>query len=188
MTTHKLETASAMILALVCVVAPSKQCAADYDLLVQEAYRRGESDAKKQLDDFFKGAEVERLRKAKAGEPAATSDQQREALKGIKFMIYNRAATNGICAAQAFKISGSPDAAWGAFKQCVEKRNAEMLKFVKLGDYASLPANRSDINCELRGRDFGNERRFPPFDFVQDGLGPALLDFEVVNSCLLTGR
>jgi hypothetical protein len=61
-----------------------------------------------------------------------------------------------------------------------------MAKFLKLGKYPSLPNSKED--CELKGRDFDYERRFPLFEFLRVGLGPPVYDFEVVNDCLLARR
>ncbi len=157
------------------------------DPLIQKAYQLGESEAKKQLNLFFEHAEIEKKRKENEGEPPATAKQASDALEAVKFLIYNRAATNGICAANALEVS-SKLAAKDSMHECIEARNAAMEKFIKLGDYRTLPSDRSRNNCELLGRDFDNERRFPPFEFLKVGLGPPLFNFEVVNDCLMSDR
>jgi hypothetical protein len=85
---------------LLLVVMPQSK-AESLDDRARKAYQLGESDAKQQLEAFVEASRVEKKRKEAAGEPPASAKTAKDAFESIRFLIYNRAATNGICFAAA---------------------------------------------------------------------------------------
>ena len=51
-------------------------------------------------------------------------------------------------------------------------------------DYASVVLRRT-AKCELKARMFEAEIEFPPFEFLKTS-GTGLMDFKVMNACLLS--
>ena len=93
-----------------------------------------------------------------------------------------------MCAEQA----GLPIEDENAFKRdwnnCVREKASEVLKFTKLAEYVgSLPPSKS-AHCEMKSRDYKNEMRFPPFDFLRSDGEPelTLFDHKALNDCLLS--
>lgn len=170
------------MLAAVSFVALEDRALADDDayrnkFVSTQAYLSWEAKAKRELDGLLEHAKLEKRRKEKAGDVPLTAEQERTGLEGFKFLLYNRAATEGICTERVLTADNSP----AKLEECIEKRNAAMEKFIKLTDYQV-----SSRRCELKGRDFDSERRFPPFEFLRTGLGPPIFDFEIVNDCLMS--
>jgi hypothetical protein len=52
---------------------------------------------------------------------------------------------------------------------------------MKLTEYASVIENDKLLKCEMKARDFKTELRFPPYEFLRNSTGPAVLD----NDCIL---
>ncbi|CAN7312851.1 hypothetical protein LJR220_001657 [Bradyrhizobium sp. LjRoot220] len=163
------------------VLGPASAQETDYDRAIQEAYKLGEDDARSKMADFQKGAKVEAERKKRAGEPAVSPETVKQGHRVSKFLVHNRTAIRAICAATGLKNKRP----FSDVEACVAAKSAAMAKYLKLDEYVD---NKTRKNCELKARDFDTERRIPPFEFLADGFGPPILDFDIANACMLAGR
>jgi hypothetical protein len=155
---------------------------------LKKFYELLQSEIRTDYDLAQKGAETERLRKVKAGELPLASDKIKEGFKAIQFILYNKAVSKALCYEQTVPASKKPDEWEQQYKECASAKMAQLIKYTKLmTDYAPLIGNLKYLRCELKTRDFANESRFPPYDFLRNSDGPKLLDLELTNGCLLEG-
>jgi hypothetical protein len=148
-----------------------------------------QSEIRDDYDHAQRAIETERLRKVKAGELPVASDRIKEGSEGIKIILYNKAVSKTLCYEQTVPSSKKPDEWEQKFKECASAKTAQLGKFIKLmtdHDYVRLLGLKY-VKCELKTRDFENESRFPPYDFLQFTDGPKLLDLGLMNECLLEG-
>ncbi len=179
-----------IVRAAIAMLAGLSPCAA----LSQEAslttkfYQSLEPEFRAQYEKFLAGVEVEKARKAKAGEPAATLLEQKLGTRGAKTLIYNTAVIKALCAEQVGLPVKDESAFERDYKSCITDRMIEVLKFMKLAGYVdSLPPLKS-TRCEMKSRDYKNEIRFTPYDFLlsDGGLDLPMMDYKALNACLLS--
>jgi hypothetical protein len=157
--------------------------------MTEKFYQSLEPEFRGHYAKFWEGAEVEKARKAKAGEPAATASEWKLGITGAKTLLYNTAVTRALCAEQA----GLPIKDEGAFERdmhhCLLDRMSEFRKFQKLIEYKGSISPSKSVRCEMKSRDYKNEMRFPPFDFLRTDGEPELqlMDHKALNGCLLSG-
>jgi hypothetical protein len=149
-----------------------------------EFYKSLEADAraayKKALADFNSAKDKRVL----AGEVIVTAAKERDAISGLRMMQYNKFASIGICADMA-AVERDAKKVGASVEKCSVERNLELVKWTKLSDYVGTIGADKMTKCEIKARDFANEVRFPPFDFLVDRSGPPLLDFKKLNECIL---
>jgi hypothetical protein len=132
--------------------------------------------------------EIERKRKISAGEPPVPASHAPIADRGIKQLLYSKAVTAAVCGEQSFQQSKDADAASRFLKTCMDEKSNDMLKALKMGDYATIIDRRKSARCEMKARDYANEIRLPPFDFLRTADGPPLFDYKALTDCLLSDR
>jgi len=153
-------------------------------------YRDLEPETRAGYAQFWEGAEVERKRKIAAGLPPATDRDLRDAELGIKALLYNTAVRKTLCFEQALSRGKDYETGLRITKDCLEQHAEEFIKFSKLADYASVISRAKSTRCEMKSRDYKNETRFPPFDFLRtpNEREPQLFDHKMFNDCLLSDR
>jgi hypothetical protein len=149
-------------------------------------YKSLEGDIRKFFDKAVADFNIAKNKRIKAGKIVVTPAMEREALAGIRMMAYNKGASYGICA-DKFASEHDIDKASASIDKCVEERNFAMLKASKLTDYINTVGADKMAKCELKARDFENETRFPPFEFLIDEHSPQLIDFGKLNECVMGG-
>jgi hypothetical protein len=158
--------------------------------IAQKYYKDLEAEARKDWEQGLEFIQKERDRRAKAGEQPLSADVQRDGIEGIKSMLYNRSVIHAVCAEEAARNArGSIEEAKAYLGRCVDERLSEFRKFTKISEYEATIGMRKSALCEMKSRDYKNELRFAPYDFlrVDSGKGPYLLDFKTFNDCILSG-
>jgi hypothetical protein len=139
-------------------------------------------------DEWLKAldfARLERARKENSGERPLSAQQEKEGMNGVQNLLYNKAVILATCAGVTAK-SGIDEAVFRtASTECIDAKLMEMGKFVKLSEYADAVSKAKMNSCEMRSRDYENELRFIPYDFLH-GKDMRLFDFKAFNSCLLS--
>ena len=106
-------------------------------------------------------------------------------LSAVRFLVYNQATFQVLCAEQSL---GKPvDEALKTTHSCVDEKQDQLDKYLKLEDYIRTLGEQTFLKCQIRSRDFKNEIRFPPYEFLRDSRGPRLLNFSSMNECLVSG-
>jgi hypothetical protein len=137
----------------------------DKKAIADALYKDGEQDIRKDWDKSFEYVELERQRKAKAGEPPVSAKTQQEGSDGMKIMLYNKAVITAMCAEESAQASKNADEAISLAKACFHGRVAEMIKSTKLMEYSSTIGAGKVAACEMKARDYKNEVRFVPYGF-----------------------
>jgi len=150
-----------------------------------------QSNIREEYDVAQRLVETERLRKAQAGEPPLTSDQVKLGFEGVRSILYHKAVSMALCYEQSGTVNKDLHERENKFKECISVKLAQLaeqsLKLSKLGEYLTSIGKQKYQRCEMKARDFENESRLPPYDFLQNSDGPKLLDFGLMNECLLAG-
>lgn len=156
----------------------------------EKFYRDLEPETRAHYKDAWDAAAVESKRRAAAGLPHITDSDKGIAEKGIKSLIYNTAVRKTLCFEQALERRKDYETALQIAKSCLEQTSNEIIKFSKISDYANTIPRAKSARCEMKSRDYKNEIRFPPFDFLRDAreLAPHLFDYKMFNDCLLSDR
>jgi hypothetical protein len=110
----------------------------------------------------------------------------REGTDGVKMILYNKAVIGAVCGEESIRASKNADEAIASAKSCVDARLAEMVKFTKLTDHYDSVSARKFETCEMKSRDYKNEIRFVPYEFLRNSDGPRLFDFKALNECVLS--
>lgn len=157
--------------------------------LAEQVYKDKEAAIRADWRKAPEFARLERERRAKAGERLPSTSEQEEGMKGLKTVLYNKAVIMAICAEDAVMKSKGNEAAFAAENAaCFKEKIGELDKFTKLGAYSAAIGDRKLASCEMTSRDYANELRFPPYDFLSDGKGMMLFNFKAFNDCLLSTK
>ena len=185
---HRLSLATVTVIALALGARSTSCLGSELTPPLKEFYEVLQSEIRNDYDRFQKGAEAERLRKAKTGGLPLASYKIKEGFKGMQFILYNKAVSRALCYEQTAPGSKKPDEWKQKYEECAAAKMAQLVKYTKLvTDYVPLMGNGKDLKCEIKARDFENESRFPPYDFLRNSDGPKLLDLGLMNECLLAG-
>jgi hypothetical protein len=184
--TSNVRALSAVITLLAATWVFSTGCLSDDLDSLTQFYKGREAVFRTQYNEAMKAVEAEAVRKAKAGEPAATSKESTQGLSAIRFLFYNQAAFQVLCAEQ-LETSKSFDDASKAVHACIDAKADQLTKYLKLEEYMGTLGDDKFIKCQIKARDYKNETRFPPYDFLRDPTGPKLLDFAALNECIMSG-
>lgn len=176
-------TLGLVALALLC----SAPAVAQVSFSAETFYRELEPEIKEGLSKAAEMAEAERKRKIAAGLPPISAGNKRLGEKGIRSVLYYVAVRKTTCFEQALKQERDYQTTVRLTKDCLEDVNNELLKFNKMSDYASAISPLKSARCEMKSRDYKNEIRFPPFDFLLTPGEPAprLMDYKMLSECLL---
>jgi hypothetical protein len=158
----------------------------DQKPLADTLYKKAEKSIRKDWDKSFEYAKIEGERKAKVGEPPLSAKKQQEGTDGMKMILFNKAVISAVCGEETAHASKNVDGAMAAASACRDARLAEMVKSVKLMDYSGAIGARKLANCEMKSRDYKNEIRFLPYDFLRNSDGPKLFNFKTFNECVLS--
>jgi hypothetical protein len=156
-------------------------CCDDKKPIADALYSRAEDTIRKDWE-YFEYAKLERERKAKAGEPFVSDKMLREGTDGVKMILYNKAVIGAVCGEESIHASKNADEAIASAKSCVDAKLSEMAKFTKLTDYYDSVSARKFETCEMKSRDYKNEMRFVPYEFLRNSDGPKLFDFKALMS------
>lgn len=148
-------------------------------------YKNHENRIREDLGRSFELAKLERERKIKAGEPPISPQIERDGSDGIRLVLYNKAVIYATCADEAANASKMEGEVLTAATACMNSKSTEMLKFTKLMEYSDSIGARKLTACEMKARDYKNELRFPPYEFLRTSSGPKLFDFKMLNDCIL---
>lgn len=178
--------AAAMLIVLAAACFPIATGLAQQVQSIEQLYQSLRDDAFADYQKSLGLAEEERQRKIREQLPPSTPKQHAQGAYLVKFILYNKVIFYVICAEG---IDRNLPAEKGAVmvKQCVAEKTEEMMKYLKLGDYAGTIGVKRFVGCEIRSRDFRREQRFPLFDFLRDAKGPEIIDFAVANECITAG-
>jgi hypothetical protein len=94
--------------------------------MTEKFYQSLEPEFRGHYATFWEGAEVEKARKAKAGEPAATASEWKLGITGAKTLLYNTAVTRALCAEQAGLPIKDEDAFERDMHNCLLDRMSEL--------------------------------------------------------------
>jgi hypothetical protein len=156
--------------------------------MTETFYQSLEPEYRAHYARFWEEAEVEKARKAKAGEPASTTSEWKLGITGAKTLLYNMAVTRALCAEQAGLPIKDEDAFKRDMHNCLLDRISELRKFQKMAEYNGSISPSKSVRCEMKSRDYKNELRFPPFDFLRTDGEPELqlMDHKALNDCLVS--
>lgn len=177
--------AAVTIIVLLATCFPVGTCIAEQHQGMEEFYQSLRDNTYADYQKALQMSEAERQRKAKEKLPPVSPEVHAQALSAMKFLLYNKAMFSVICAEAAVnKASASVDEDIKTVHECVSTKTGDMMKYLKLGDYADTLGTKKFVGCEIKARDFRRESRFPPFDFLRDPKGPRILDFAAANKCI----
>ena len=157
------------------------------EAFAERTYKDMEGQIRKELDTALGFARTERERKIKSGEPLLSAREERDAMEGIKDTFYNRAVIHALCAEDSFRNATTYEQASALLSKCVEAKLFEMAKFMKMSEYYSSVGKKKAAFCEMRSRDYKNEFRFQPYEFLRSRAANHLFDFKAFNECILSG-
>ncbi len=156
--------------------------------LGQIIYEKSEDAIRADWQQHFEIAKVERERKARAGERLLSAREEKDGETGIKILLYNRAVIFATCGEEAGMNKAKEADFVNRSDACANVKLLELVKFTKLSEYAATIGAERYTACEMKSRDFNNESRFPPYDFLRGGSEMKLLNFKAFNDCLLSGQ
>jgi hypothetical protein len=149
-------------------------------------YERSEVGIRAEWLQTFEHAKLERERKAQAGERSLSAREEKDGTAGIQLLLYNRAVIFATCGEDAAKNRTSEADFSAESDACVKSKLSELVKYIKLSEYAGTIGVKKYTACEMTSRDYSSEARFAPYDFLR-GSDIKLFDFKSLNDCLLSG-
>jgi hypothetical protein len=147
-------------------------------------YKAREKVVREAYDAAMVAIQVERERKAKAGELASTATEHSQGLSALRFMLYNKVIIQVLCARQIDSRTGV-EKGQAAAVACMDSKHDHLTKYLKLEDYVVNLGAQTFLKCEIKTRDYKSEVRFPPYEFLRDTTGPKIIDFAAMNDCIL---
>jgi hypothetical protein len=144
-----------------------------YDSLEETAKREFEK-----LNDALSSDQRSAKGAGKSVQPSLVDDADRIS----RMFLYNKAVINARC--QAGEMSKKVFDT-SAATECAVAKQAEIGRYMKLMEYVPALNSQKVLQCEMKSREFYNEDRFPPYEFLKRHGGPRLYDFKLLNDCII---
>src|SRR5438045_1754644 len=158
-----MQNAAPFMILLTAACFPIATCLGQQEQPIEKFYQSLREGVYADYQKTLEMRQVERRRKAKEKLPSLTPKEDEQGMSAIRFLIYNKAMFFVICAEGADRTV-SPEQGIASVKECVAARTDEMMKYLKLGDYADTLGSAKFVGCEIKARNFRRELRFPPYD------------------------